>query len=372
MLTQSKVERLLTDLSARARAETAAIVADEFTGGGLSESERRIAVDILTVLANDAEQQVREALADHVKACAFLPASIALTLACDLDPVALPVLRFSPVLSDADLARIVRTGSTAKQLAIAGRERVAELVSDALVDTRKRKVVAAVLANVGAALSEATLMVLVDRYRTETGLQMLLAGRPSLPRAVVERLLDCASAEVAARLVLHGPEPEGGPGGEEAGAESERDRAFARLLAQLAPAEIERLAIDLHARDRLSPILLLRCLCEGHLFFFEAAIAALAGLPVAQARPLLHDRGPLGLPAIYGRSGLPDRLLPAFRAAIDALHELARHGGDAGPSLADAAAARLVRAYPGLAPGSLDSLLRQLGRLTGTRRRPAG
>ena len=367
MLTQSKVERLLTDLSARARAETAAIVADEFTGGGLSESERRIAVDILTVLANDAEQQVREALADHVKACAFLPASIALTLACDLDPVALPVLRFSPVLSDCDLVRIVRAGSTAKQLAIAGRERVAELVSDALIDTRKQKVVATVLANVGAALSEATLTVLVDRYRTEAGMQMLLADRPSLPRTVVERLLDCASAEVKARLILHGSEPGDG----EAGAESERDRAFARLLAQLAPAEIERLAIDLRARNRLPPILLLRCLCEGHLFFFEAAMAALAGLPVAQARPLLHDRGPLGLPAIYGRSGLPDRLLPAFRAAIDALHELARQGGHADPSLADAAAARLARAYPGLVPGSLDSLLRQLGRPSASLQPPA-
>src|SRR5690606_37889828 len=111
----------------------------------------------------------------------FLPAAIALTLAHDLDPVAVPILRFSPVLTDLDLVALVRTGSTEKQIAIARRDRVAEIVCDALVDTRKRQVVSAVLANHGATLSEATLAVLVDRYRDDPAVHLLMADRPVLP-----------------------------------------------------------------------------------------------------------------------------------------------------------------------------------------------
>ncbi|MEJ0065555.1 MAG: DUF2336 domain-containing protein [Caulobacteraceae bacterium] len=37
---------------------------------------------------------------------------------------------------------------------------------------------------------------------------------------------------------------------------------------------------------------------------------------------MVHDAGELGLRAIYERAGLPTRLLPAFRAAVDAFHSL--------------------------------------------------
>jgi len=42
---------------------------------------------------------------------------------------------------------------------------------------------------------------------------------------------------------------------------------------------------------------------------------------------MIHDAGPLGLRAIYERSGLPARLYPAFRAAVDTYHSVEFDGG---------------------------------------------
>ncbi len=40
-------------------------------------------------------------------------------------------------------------------------------------------------------------------------------------------------------------------------------------------------------------------------------------MPLANARILIHDEGALGLSSICRRAGLPERLLPAFRTALD-------------------------------------------------------
>lgn len=42
---------------------------------------------------------------------------------------------------------------------------------------------------------------------------------------------------------------------------------------------------------------------------------------------MIHDAGPLGLRAIYERAGLPARLFPAFRAAVDTFHAMEFDGG---------------------------------------------
>ena len=77
----AQVKRLIAEPSAEVRAATAASVADEFAAGSLSDQERTIALEIIEIMAQDVERQVREALSAHVKRCPFLPPSIARQLA---------------------------------------------------------------------------------------------------------------------------------------------------------------------------------------------------------------------------------------------------------------------------------------------------
>jgi len=70
----------------------------------------------------------------------------------------------------------------------------------------------------------------------------------------------------------------------------------------------------------------MRSLCLGHLDFVEHAMAELGGIPHQRMWLLMHDSGPLGLKAAFDRAGLPPRLYPSFRAAVEIYHSVDREG----------------------------------------------
>jgi uncharacterized protein (DUF2336 family) len=105
-----------------------------------TSGERAAALAILEKLTKGVGEEVRQALAAHVKNCAILPPSIAREIAEDVDAVSVPFIECCPVLSDADVVFIVKRGSTQKQVAVVRRESVSEPVSDALVATRTEQI----------------------------------------------------------------------------------------------------------------------------------------------------------------------------------------------------------------------------------------
>jgi uncharacterized protein (DUF2336 family) len=89
---------------------------------------------------------------------------------------------------------------------------------------------------------------------------------------------------------------------------------------------VGRFVQQLNLNGRLSPSLLMRGLCLGHVEFVEHAMAELAGIPHGRMWLLFHDSGPLGLKAAFDRAGLPPRLFQSFRAAVDVYHSIEREG----------------------------------------------
>lgn len=361
LLSQVQVDRLLADPSADRRAETAALVGDEMTTGNLTAGELRLAIDVLEILARDVESRVRESVAEHVKSCAFLPATLARQLADDIESVAVPIIRHAGVLSDSDLLEIIGTGNEAKQLAVALRDVVAPSVADALIRQSPEKVVSAVLVNPGAGVTEQSLHVAIDRMGDKPEVQAALVTRPTLPLAVMERVMGVVSAELRTRLVArHELPPELAAELVERG----RERALSRSVPESAAGdEVERLAASMAARGRLTPPLLLRLLCEGDIAFFEAAMARRAGLPVVSVRILLQDAGPLGLPALLRRAEMPDPLLFAFRTAVEVLRErrVLTDGGWRPGHLAEIID-RLAANYDEIVPDGLEEVIAALSR----------
>ena len=84
---------------------------------------------------------------------------------------------------------------------------------------------------------------------------------------------------------------------------------------------------QLNLNGRLTPSLLMRGLCLGHMDFVEHAMAELGGVNHQRMWLLIHDSGPLGLKAAFDRAGLPPRLYPSFRAAVEVYHSIEREGG---------------------------------------------
>ncbi|MFQ5468496.1 MAG: DUF2336 domain-containing protein, partial [Kiloniellaceae bacterium] len=138
-----------------------------------------------------------------------------------------------------------------------------------------------------------------------------------LIEAVADRLQDYLtakkelSADVASSLILQ-----------------VRERATMSLVDDgSTDADLDTLIQQLHKRRRLTPSLLLRALCMGDVNFFERAVAYLSGVPLQNARILIHDQGALGLQSLYLKANLPQRLFPAIRAGIDVADENDYDGG---------------------------------------------
>ncbi len=324
-LTQEDVDRLISDRSPHARAQTSAKIAAQFDAHELSAAEREIAADIFRMVVKDTEVLVREALSVHLKSTPDLPHDVALALARDVDSVALPMLKFSEVLTDEDLLEIVRGQSPAKQVAVAQRSKVSYKVSDALVDTGDEKVVAHLVGNEGAQITEKSLDRVIAAHENSPAVADSLARRANLPPAISERVVAAISGnlknylmsrqdvspEVVSNLILQ-----------------TRERATVTLLDYgSSDAQLDQLIEQLYRQERLTPSLMLRALCVGDLEFFERAMARITGLPLQNVRILIHDKGMLGLEPLYLRAELPKALYPAFRAAIQMVVETDYDGG---------------------------------------------
>ncbi|HLN24219.1 MAG TPA: DUF2336 domain-containing protein [Patescibacteria group bacterium] len=324
-LSNDDVSRLLTDRSVDARVETAAKLAKQFQQGELSGKERQLAEEIFRLMVRDAEVRVRQSLAIHLKESSALPHDVAVALAQDVDTVALPILQFSKVLTDSDLIEIVRSQGVVKQVAIAKRPDVSASVSDALVETHNQEVVVSLVANDGADISDAALQRVVDDFGADTDVQGSLVQRAKLPVTVTERLLTMVSDQLRHRLVSHHQLSTNVAGDI---ITQSRERATITLSAGADRDDVEGLVRHLNANQRLTPSIMLRAVCMGDMAFFEAGMAELGEVPLANAQRLIYDGGPIGLKALYDKAKLPEVLFPAIRCAIDVARENAFDGGE--------------------------------------------
>jgi uncharacterized protein (DUF2336 family) len=335
-LTAADVERLMADPSGNNRAVAAGKIAQGVEAGALSPSERQLAEEIFRIMVRDVEVRVREALAVSLKDVPDLAGDIAVSLASDeADSVALQMLESSSAWSDEDLVAIVSSGHETRQVAVAKRETVSEVVSDALVETGNEDAVVALVGNEGAEISENTLQTVVDRYGDSERVQTPLVHRKSLPVTVSERLVAKVSDQLKEYLVAH---HELSPAVAADLLLESRERALVGILAEGDHADVFELVDQMAESGRLTTSIILRALCTGDLTFFEAAVARKADVPVENARILIHDEGDLGFRSLYDKAKLPDRLYKAFRAAVDIAQVLEAERDDKDPE----ARARLI------------------------------
>ncbi len=325
-LTETDIRTLVKGTAPEERAAAAHKICRCIDTAALDEAERVHAEAILRMMAADAVDSVRRALAVALKHSAKLPRDIARALAEDVDAVALPILQHSPSLSDEDLVEIVRAAAPARQVAIAARDALSTTLTTAIATFAVPAAVEQALANDNAAFDEAGLSTVLQRLGDRESITSAMAHRRTLPVTIVERLIAVVTGQVFDHLVNHHEVP---PQLAIELASGARERATLDLVEQSGlQSDMGRFARQLAMHGRLTPSFLMRALCLGHMDFVEYAMAELAALPHHRAWLMLHDSGPLGLKAIFDRSGLPARLFPAFRAAMDVFHQIERDGAE--------------------------------------------
>ncbi|MBE7218097.1 MAG: DUF2336 domain-containing protein [Caulobacteraceae bacterium] len=293
----------------------------------LTDQERAAAAEVLRLMAADAAELVRRALAVTLRRSPHLPRDVALKLSADIDSIAAPVIAASPAFTDADLCEILRAAGEAKQVAVASRERLTETVTNTLAVHACEPALKLAVANDNAAFTERALRITLDRFAASTELTEGMAARAVLPAAISERLVTMVSEEARRRLVdRHALAPDLAM----RIALGAQERATVDLVDQAGRTQdVGAFVEHLHRSGRLTPSLLLRTLAHGHMAFVEHGLARMAELPHHRAWLLVHDAGPLGLKAICQKAGLPPRLHAAFRAGVDTFRSLQFEGVDA-------------------------------------------
>jgi len=319
-LNRADINRLVNQSDPETRALAARKFCARYAEGDLTEQDREIGAEVVRILASDAAELVRRALAVTLQRSAHLPADVAKKLIEDVDSIAVPIIAGSPMLEDDDLIRLARSAAPARQVAVASRPALSEAVVETLVEHAAPEAVRTAAANDGAAFSPRAYAGCFTRFEDNPEVLEGFVSRSSLPLEVTERLIAHISDAAIERLVHRHALP--AQLAVEL-AEGARERATVDLVDQAGLAgDPRRFVQQLQLNARLTPSLILRALFRGHVTFFEHCIAELAEIDHAKAWLLIHDAGPLGLEAVFRRAGLPERVLPAVRAALQAWHSL--------------------------------------------------
>ena len=304
------------------RAEATSALARAFLYSDLSDDDRIAAEGAMIMLLDDPSPLVRRALAEALGSSAQAPAAVMHALINDMPHIAAIVLERSPNLLDADLVDSIATGDGEMQSAIARRAYLPRSVAAALAEVGTPEACLTLIENPGADIALFSLDRIVARFGHLAAIREALLSWVDLPVATRHALIIKVSQTLAGFAVACNWLDEGRA---QRIAQEACEKATVTLAANVESAQVSPLVGHLRETGQLNAGLVLRSLLSGNIDFFEQALAELAELPARRVAALVHDRRGAGFKAVYERAGLPESVYPAFRAAIEVMHEIGVH-----------------------------------------------
>ena len=154
----------------------------------LTERELELAFDILRLLVDKVEVNVRRHIADYVADRQDVPADLIRSLAMDEIGVAYPILAHNTLLTADDLVDIIDTSSLRHRQAIAIRSHIPQSVTDLLVASDEIEVLVTLLCNETADISETAMQHLVERSLDIESFREPLVHRKEMDDAMARRI----------------------------------------------------------------------------------------------------------------------------------------------------------------------------------------
>jgi uncharacterized protein (DUF2336 family) len=303
------------------RVETLRRVTDLFVGGAVDYDDEQIALfdDVFQCLIQHIETSAKALLAERLAPMGTAPPETIRTLAYDQAiEVAGPVLTQSERLNDETLIETARNRSQAHLLAISKRRVLSGAVTDVLVMRGNDEVVQSTISNPGAEFTEGGFIRLVDRAEGDDNLATCVGLRPNLPRHLYLKLLAKASLTVRQRLEAANPRQANDVS--DAVREATR-RARSASSAMTKQTEVAHALVkSLHADGRLDENQVMQFADSGKFDEANAAVAALASVPVSVAETMMVESRAEGVMILCKVAGLS---WPAVRAIIKMRDDLA-------------------------------------------------
>ncbi len=161
------------------------------------------AIALLEQLVEDQAATVRRIIAEELKSSPNVPKTLIQKLALDAEEsVACPILQYSPLLDDDDLAEIITATSVSTSLAaIARRAGVTETVADKIAESMDVPAIADLLSNSSAQIREDTLNLIISNAETVPAWHEPLVHRPNLSPGLMRRLASFVAASLVETMI---------------------------------------------------------------------------------------------------------------------------------------------------------------------------
>ncbi|WP_409433779.1 DUF2336 domain-containing protein [Litorimonas sp. RW-G-Af-16] len=280
----------------------------------LTDAERELAEKILTLVCRDVSDIVRRALAVTLQNSPNLPRKIALKLINDIDSIAVPILKNSPVITDDDLLLILKSNAAAKVKAVAQRHRLSAHICSAIVSFGDGAAVADLAANDSALIAPDTAAHMAEIYAQDDMIREAALSRQDMPAHVVQKLISAAASSAERKLSQNTELTEF-----EAAdiANRTQQRALISYVGRDWPEKTLISYVEtLHAAGGLSEDIIQRAAGVGDMRFVQIAIAKRVGIGIQKAGLMMFDSGPLGLQALCERAGMSEASRGFLSAAI--------------------------------------------------------
>jgi uncharacterized protein (DUF2336 family) len=307
------------------RAEAASALARAYLHSDLGAPMRAEAELAMTSLIDDPSPMVRRALANALGGAQDAPRPLILGLAADQSDVAVAVLSRSPALTDADLVDCVATADVVAQTAIARRHDLKPGAIAALTEIGERDAILALIGNREATLAAGALGRILARFDADAEVREALVDHPSLPAGLRAQIAVATANDLSIVTSRWLPRERA-----ERVAREARDQAISSISWACSGDERAELVRSLRACGALTPALLLRSLLGGERGLCEMALAELSGLPLSRVAAFALAPLGEGFAALAHKAGLKSHMLPAFAAALAAIHT---HAGEVGDGL---------------------------------------
>lgn len=344
------------------RAEATSALARAYLYSSLEESEKSAAETALTVLLDDPAPVVREALAQALKQSPYAPRPVILSLAQDIDAVAVPVIVSSPVLLDSELVDMVADRGALIQCAVASRPSVSPALCAAMAEVAESQACCIMLENPGAQITVFSLRRLAERFGQMPSVRNMLLSLDGLP-IDIRQMLIVQLGDALQQLSLV-----------QSFVSSERrtslvkdacDKATVDLASCCAHGdELEALVEHLRLSGQLTADLLIRSLCMGNVSMFVKAMVSLTNLSEKRVQACVADPSEALVQTLCKKAGISERVAPVIQSALVVYRDLVTSIEDDMPRtrFGRMMVERILSDYNEFAEDELDDLLALLRR----------
>jgi uncharacterized protein (DUF2336 family) len=321
--TPAKADRMLADdVDLSVRSELARKIGRLLPDLLASERERvcELTLETLQKLADDQVPRVRAILAEEIARLDCAPKDVVLKLARDAEEtVSVPILEYSPLLSDNDLLEVIATARAQSALAAVARRRgVSETVSDAIVASLDIPAVAALLANPNARVRDEAVEQIIDHAETIEAWHGPLAMRTDLSLRALRRIAGFVGAALLEQLCeRHGLDDETQAHLNRCLRQRlERDDEKTRSAADTIRADILRA----HETGELNEAYVERAVLLGQRDVTLECLAVLAPAQRSTIEKIFASRSAKAITALCWQAGLSMRVAFKIQSAIAKLH----------------------------------------------------